>query len=115
VWEAGFWDGQYWVEGYWRPQTRASYAWVSPWLDDDGIYHTGYWEPTEDKPGMVWIPGWFDGDEWQEGQWVSRAEYDKADPENWQPDAGWDDQSDKAVLPKEEEPPPALPYDGPEG
>jgi hypothetical protein len=113
VWEAGFWDGQYWVEGYWRPKTRAGFEWVDSWLDDSGIYHTGYWEPVEDRAGMMWIPGWFDGEQWTEGEWVSQADYDKADPEDWQPDEGWDQQSDKAVQPDSDEPPPALPFDGP--
>jgi len=117
VWEGGHYDGETWVEGYWRPEKRDGYRWVDAWLDGEtAIYYEGYWEPTEAKPGMVWVPGWFDGSEWVEGQWVSEAEYEKseADAENWQPEEGWEDQPPEGqnVLPKGELPP-ALPYNGP--
>ena len=70
--------------------------------------------PAPEPPsGMVWIPGWFDGTEWVEGEWVSQEEYDKADPEKWEPEPGWDEQSEKDPLPESDELPPALPYDGP--
>ncbi|MEZ4237483.1 MAG: hypothetical protein R3F59_15320 [Myxococcota bacterium] len=110
VWEAGFFDGEHWVEGFWRPAVRTGYRWVSAWLDDAGVYHAGYWEPEVDRPGMVWVPGWFDGDGWIEGYWVPQAEYDAADPEDWQPDPGWDAKGD--AQPPEDEPPVAIPVDG---
>lgn len=89
-WEPGFWDGEVWVEGYWRPNALAGYDWVSAHWDEEGVYHCGYWEPTEDKPGHVWVPGWFNGQSWVPGYWVTAAEVDAADPENWSPPEGWD-------------------------
>jgi hypothetical protein len=117
VWEGGYWDGETWVEGYWRPEGRDGYRWVSAWLDaETGIYYEGYWEPDEAKPGMVWVPGWFDGSQWVEGEWVTEAEYARSEKEaeSWQPDEGWDQQpaDGRSVLP-EGELPPALPYTGP--
>ena len=91
VWEPGFFDGETWVGGFWRPEYHAGHVWVSSWFDDDGIYHCGYWEPLEDRPGEVWVPGWFDGTQWIAGQWVPEADYEAADPETWEPEAGWDD------------------------
>jgi hypothetical protein len=96
VWEGGWWDGEVWVEGFWRPRERAGYRWVSAWLDDDGIYHGGFWEPLEERPGMVWIPGWFDGEQWIEGYWVPEDIYRSTDAEDWQPDAGWDQRAPPA-------------------
>ncbi len=117
VWEGGHYDGETWVEGYWRPESREGYRWVSAWLDaESAIYYEGYWEPLEAKPGMVWVPGWFDGSQWVEGEWVTEAEYaeSEAEAENWQPNEGWDQQPAEGqnVLPKDELPP-ALPYNGP--
>lgn len=109
VWEGGYWDGEYWVEGFWRPESRAGYRWVSAWLDEQGIFHAGYWEPLEDRPGMVWIPGWFTGEKWEEGYWVSEREYENTDAENWKPDEGWDTHAPAGVLPETDEPPPAIP------
>lgn len=91
VWEPGFFDGDQWIEGFWRPEFRSGYSWSSSWYDSDGAYHAGYWEPTEDRPGQVWVPGWFDGSTWIEGYWVTDAEYRAADPVNYQPDKGWND------------------------
>ncbi|MEL6343639.1 MAG: hypothetical protein AAFV53_10950 [Myxococcota bacterium] len=90
VWEPGFFDGESWVEGFWRPEFRAGYVWISSWYDTEGIFHTGYWEPTEPLNGQVWIPGWFDGNEWIPGYWVTETEYEGAQIEDWQPDDGWD-------------------------
>jgi hypothetical protein len=95
-WEPGYWDGEEWVEGFWRPTLRSDYRWVSAWFDDDGVYHGGYWEPDEDRPGSVWIPGWFDGHEWIDGYWVPEDEYRAADPASYTPDPGWDDGWDAA-------------------
>jgi hypothetical protein len=112
VWEAGYWDGQYWVEGFWRPATRSGYRWVSAYLDEDGIIHAGYWEPVDDRPGYVWIPGWFDGDTWIEGYWVSEQQYRDAKPDEYQPDEGWNDHdpADREEPPADQ-PPPAIPVD----
>lgn len=65
--------------------------WVSSWFDEDSVYHAGYWEPLADKPGHVWVPGWFDGTTWALGYWVTDAEYGSADLEAWQPEPGWND------------------------
>jgi hypothetical protein len=117
VWEGGYYDGETWVEGYWRPERRESYRWVSAWLDGEtGIYYEGYWEPIEARPGMVWVPGWFDGSTWVEGEWVSESDYERSEKEaeSWQPEEGWDERpaEGRNVLP-DDEPPPALPYNGP--
>jgi hypothetical protein len=90
VWEAGYWDGETWVGGFWRPEFRRGYRWVSPWYDEAGVFNSGYWEPTEDRIGYVWIPGWFDGQEWIPGYWVSEQEYQAADPDAWDAPDGWD-------------------------
>ena len=92
VWEPGFFDGHQQVDGFWRPEFREDYRWVSSYFDDAGLFHTGYWEPLEDRPGSVWIPGWFDGNEWIEGQWVTEEAYRTTDPEAWRPEDGWDGQ-----------------------
>lgn len=95
TWEPGFWNGEDWVEGYWRPVAREGYAWVRAHLNSDGTFEAGYWEPLEQRPGMVWVPGWFDGETWQSGYWVEQGEYDAADPDKWTPpegvDEGWNE------------------------
>jgi hypothetical protein len=113
VWEPGFFDGTVWVEGYWRPARRDGYRWVVATYNSDGIYEAGFWDPVDDKPGYVWIPGWFDGNQWIEGYWVTKAEYENTDPSKYEPDegwnAGWDDKSAQAV--DDEGPPIAIPVD----
>ena len=94
TWEAGFWDGQTWVEGFWRPDFRAGFTWVSAYYDEDGVMHAGYWAPLDQRPGSVWIPGWFDGNQWIEGYWVAETQYESEDVQGWQPEAGWDDGHD---------------------
>ncbi len=91
TWEPGFWDGETWVEGFWRPEYRASFTWISSYYDEDGVFHSGYWMPVEAQPGFVWVPGWFDGNAWQEGYWVRSDEYEQTDPATWTPEPGWDD------------------------
>lgn len=91
LWEPGFWDGETWVDGFWRPEYRSAYTWVSSYYDADGIYHGGYWAPLEERAGEVWVPGWFDGNQWVEGYWVPEAEYESTDVSSWEPAAGWDD------------------------
>lgn len=85
VWEPGFWDGEVWVEGFWRPARYPGYTWVSASWGDDGVYRCGYWEPMQARPGYVWIPGWFDGESWQNGYWVTEAVYQTTDTDKWQP------------------------------
>lgn len=91
LWEAGFWDGETWVEGFWRPEARRGFTWASAYYDEDGVFHSGYWLPAEERPGFVWVPGWFDGNTWVEGYWESEQKYGSADIEDWQPEQGWDD------------------------
>jgi hypothetical protein len=81
--------------------------------DADGIYEAGYWDPDEGKPGYVWIPGWFDGNQWIEGYWVTEAEYKNTDPSSYQPDEGWNDGwDDKSTeMSADEGPPIAIPVD----
>ncbi|MBT3223385.1 MAG: hypothetical protein HN348_30305 [Proteobacteria bacterium] len=90
-WEPGFWDGEDWVEGFWRPEYRPGYTWISSYYDEDGIYYSGYWMPYEDQAGYVWVPGWFDGNEWVVGYWVRIEDYESADLSNWEPEEGWND------------------------
>lgn len=98
-WEPGFFDGDAWVEGFWRPLARDRYQWITWWYDDNGVRYGGYWEPLESRPGQVWIPGWFDGNEWIQGYWVSEADYASSDPATWQPEEGWDAGWDEPAQP----------------
>ena len=91
TWEPGFWDGDQYVDGFWRPEMRSSYTWVSAFYDEEGVYQSGYWLPVDEQDGFVWVPGWFDGTEWIQGHWVRQAEYDSVDLEEWQPAEGYDD------------------------
>ena len=91
VWEPGFFDGDTWVEGFYRPEHRSGYTWVNGYFDDSGVYNAGYWMPTTQNPGYVWVPGWFDGQQWVEGYWEAESKYYSADVQNWQPEAGVDD------------------------
>jgi hypothetical protein len=90
-WEPGFWDGETYVEGFWRPQFRRGFFWVSSYYDESGIFHSGYWMPEEERPGQIWIPGWFDGNEWVQGYWEDEQAYYDADLDDWQPEEGLDD------------------------
>ena len=116
-WEPGYWDGEEWVEGYWRPLTREGYSWVPAQFELDGTYNAGYWRPVEERPGYTWVPGWFDGNGWIEGYWVADTEYQSANPEAWIPEEGWDDgRNEVPEAPDEapietEAPPLAIPVD----
>jgi hypothetical protein len=88
VWEPGFFDGESYVDGFWRPEFRPGYTWVSAFYDQDGVYHGGYWAPIEDEPGFDWVPGWFDGNDWIEGYWVPVDEA-QSSLDTWRPDDGW--------------------------
>lgn len=91
TWEPGFWDGETWIEGFWRPEFRSNYTWVSAYYDSDGVFHAGYWMPLEQEPGYIWVPGWFDGNEWVPGYWEAEGQYGSLDLESWQPEDGWND------------------------
>lgn len=118
TWEPGYYDGEAWVEGFWRPRFQTNMVWVSSWFDDQGVFHAGYWEPTYSRSGEVWIPGWFDGNAWIEGYWVTEQEYGAADPQNWEPeagwDAGWDDDGDAVEMGDGPKVPLAIPVAPPE-
>ena len=117
VWEPGFWDGESLIDGFWRPQARRDYDWVPAYYDEEGLINTGYWYPKLEEPGQVWIPGWFDGNEWSEGYWVDEREYRDADIEGWQPEEGWNagwEDADPPVDVLEPDAPLAVPLDYPE-
>ena len=86
VWEAGFYDGERYVDGFWRPEGRAGFRWVSASMNAQGVWTTGYWVPVESRPNQVWIPGWFDGVRWVEGYWVEMEEYGAVES-TWTPPA----------------------------
>jgi hypothetical protein len=100
VWEAGFWDGQNYVEGFWRPEYRQGFAWVGAYYDEDGVFHGGYWMPTEERPGQLWIPGWFDGNEWIDGYWVDESEVTEEAIQSWEPPEGVDDRWEQEIDPR---------------
>lgn len=91
VWEPGFFDGARWVDGFWRPEYRVGFVWISSYFDAHGVYHAGYWEPVRDRPGSVWVPGWFDGTRWVEGYWVTEEEYRRVEREPFAPPAALDE------------------------
>lgn len=108
VWEPGFFDGSEWIDGFWRPEKVKGFVWVRAWFDAQGVFHAGYWEPKADKPGQVWIPGWFDGATWNPGYWVPEATYRDADPERYVPEAS-DGPTPRVDLDDDGEPALALP------
>jgi hypothetical protein len=87
TWEPGFYDGQDWIDGFWRPKRVKGFTWIHAYFDGDGVYHAGYWEPFATKPGKVWIPGWFDGTTWNPGYWVDERDYREADPARYVPES----------------------------
>jgi hypothetical protein len=91
AWEQGFFDGDTWVDGFWRPEYRDGFSWMSDYFDDEGIYHAGYWVPTSENADHAWVPGWFDGTGWIDGYWVEESELASADLESWEPSDGYDD------------------------
>jgi hypothetical protein len=91
TWVPGFWDGEQYVDGFWRPEYRQGFRWVSGFYDEDGVFEAGYWLPVDERVGEIWVPGWFDGNTWVEGYWVGEDDYYSTDIESWQPEEGWDD------------------------
>ncbi len=80
VYVSGYWNGRVWVSGFWRPQVRVGYAWVDAHVNDRDEYIAGYWEPEGENPeGMMWRPGYFDGDDWVAGGWVHTETYSAYD------------------------------------
>lgn len=91
VWEPGFWDGETYVDGFWRPQFRRGFSWVAASYGDDGVFYSGYWMPQDQREGQTWVPGWFDGNTWNEGSWVEDQEFENTDIDAWEPPEGWND------------------------
>lgn len=106
VWEPGFWDGETYVDGFWRPEYRVGYVWVSAFYDQDGIFHGGYWLPTEERSGQEWIPGWFDGSDWVEGYWLPTSEMTESALGRYTPPEGFDDGWDDDEEYSRQAPPP---------
>ena len=87
---------------------------IEAYYDEEGIVNTGYWYPVDELPAQIWIPGWFDGNEWIQGYWVDEAEYRGADIDAWEPEEGWDAGWEDAPPQDVEVPTPlALPVDYP--
>jgi hypothetical protein len=98
MWEPGFFDGESYVDGFWRPEFRAEYTWLSAFFDEDGVYNAGYWLPLSDRFGEDWVPGWFDGNTWVEGYWVPEDEVASTDLTTWESAEGYDDGWDSAPV-----------------
>jgi hypothetical protein len=58
---------------------------------------------------MVWIPGWFDGQQWVEGYWVPEQEYQTTNVQSWQPPTGYDDGWDPQTAPVQNDLPLGIP------
>lgn len=106
VWEAGFWDGNEYHDGFWRPELLDGYRWLSAYYDEGGVYRAGYWAPIEDRPGHQWVPGWFDGTEWVPGYWITDEEAAKEDVAGWKPPEGATEGWEGAPEPGDGEEPP---------
>lgn len=74
VWAPGHWAGKYWIEGHWRPARRSGYQWEIGHWDRSGNWHDGHWRPVTQRPDREWVPGyWLPGDKWKEGYWRPRS------------------------------------------
>ena len=119
VYVNGWWEGDAYVEGYYRKDARDDWEWVEGYYLDDGTYVRGHWAPTYDgpegyrwepgfydeegifhsgylmpetePPGEIWIPGWFDGNEWVPGYFEDEQAYYDTDLDAWEPEEGVDD------------------------
>lgn len=71
VWVDGHYaDGGVWVPGYWMPsRPRPGYAWVPGHWEGDR-YVDGYWRELN-RPGFTWMDGYYDrAGRWHEGYWA---------------------------------------------
>lgn len=100
TWVPGFWDGEEWTDGFWRPIYRGGFRWLEGYYDAEGRFIAGYWEPIEQRPGHVWVPGWFDGNQWVEGRWITEEKLKAEDPGQWVPPAGVGDPPAPVELPE---------------
>lgn len=68
-WTPGFWtDSGTWIEGFWRPTTRAGFTWTAgSWRY--GVWTPGHWKPTQTRPNEIWSPGHVESNRWVEGTW----------------------------------------------
>lgn len=71
AWVPGHWWGKHWIEGKWRPVRRTGYSWVPGHWTRGGEWNEGFWRPAKAlKPNTVWVPGyWGPNDDWKEGYW----------------------------------------------
>lgn len=70
VWEAGYWSGDDYIEGFFRIRVREDGAW--DWVaarQRRGRRVGGYWRPEQVVEGYSWEPGFFDGVDWVAGFW----------------------------------------------
>jgi hypothetical protein len=113
VWEPGFFDGQVWVEGYWRPARRDGYHWVAATYDGDGIYDAGYWDPRRRQarlrlgPGLVRREPVDRGVLGHGGRVQEHRSVELPGRRGW--NDGWDDKADRSAA--DEGPPIAIPVD----
>jgi hypothetical protein len=74
VYVDGWWEGEVYVDGFYRLERRAGWYWVDGAYLEDGSYARGHWEPDRGGPeGYTWEPGFWDGGEYVDGFW--RPEY----------------------------------------
>lgn len=73
VWVDGYTtaDGAY-MPGYWAPATpRPGYDWVPGHWEGDR-YVEGYWREAY-RPGFTWVDGYYDRGQWIDGYWAPLA------------------------------------------
>ena len=116
TWVEGYYaqDGS-WVPGYWAPAyQRPGYVWVAGHWEGDR-YLDGYWREIA-RPGWTWVDGYYDrGGRWVQGYWAPAGppQGPPPAPPAYGPDSG------PPSEPPADEPPPAEPpsdvyhdYDG---
>lgn len=72
VYVPGWWVGQVYFEGYYRPQIRrdGDWIWIEGYYLNDGSYVWGHWMPANPgPPGHVWEPGFYNGETYVDGFW----------------------------------------------
>ncbi len=70
AWVPGHWGGDRWLPGRWRPSQRAGYDWIEGHWTREGEWIEGFWRPLARAPrGMVWEPGYWNARGWVEGFW----------------------------------------------
>lgn len=103
VYVDGFWQGDVYVDGWYRTPRRDGWVWVDTRYRADGSVTPGHWRPLQQVPaGYVWEPGVFDGTGYTDGFWrpAQRSGY------SWEPPR-WDGTSWSAGY--------WMPHDAPDG